>query len=57
MLYYYYYYCRNCLKDDKFRHLIPHFEEVRDGVEPWLMARWKARVRFPIRHNYGRPME
>ena len=24
----------------------PHFEEVRDGVEPWLMARWKARVDF-----------
>jgi len=22
----------------------PHFEEVRGGVEPWLMARWKARV-------------
>jgi len=31
-------YCRNCPKDDK-------FEEVRGGVEPWLMARWKARVR------------
>jgi len=29
----------------------PHFEEVRDGVEPWLMARWKARVRLPIGHN------
>jgi len=24
----------------------PHFEEVRGGVEPWLMARWKARVEF-----------
>jgi len=24
--------------------LYPHFEEVRGGVEPWLMARWKARV-------------
>ena len=24
----------------------PHFEEVRGGVEPWLMARWKARVDF-----------
>jgi len=23
-----------------------HFEEVRGGVEPWLMARWKARVEF-----------
>jgi len=32
-------YCRNCPKDDK-------FEEVRGGVEPWLMARWKARIEF-----------
>jgi len=24
----------------------PHFEEVREGVEPWLMVRWKARVEF-----------
>ena len=24
--------------------LDPHFEEVRSGVEPWLMVRWKARV-------------
>jgi len=23
-----------------------HFEEVRGGVEPWLMARWKASVDF-----------
>jgi len=23
------------------RRLYPHFEEVRDGVEPWLMACWK----------------
>ena len=22
--------------------ICPHFEEVRGGVEPWLMARWKA---------------
>ena len=21
------------------------------GVEPWLMARWKARIKLPIRHN------
>jgi len=28
-----------------------YFEEVRGGVEPWLMARWKARIRLPIRHN------
>jgi len=26
--------------------IYPHFEEVRGGVEPWLMARWKARVEF-----------
>ena len=24
----------------------PHFEEVWGGVEPWSMARWKARVDF-----------
>jgi len=28
------------------RHFDPHFEEVRGGVEPWWMARWKARVEF-----------
>jgi len=22
------------------------------GIEPWLMARWKARVRLSIRHNW-----
>jgi len=26
--------------------LYPRFEEVRGGVEPWLMARWRARVEF-----------
>jgi len=26
--------------------LYPRFDEVRGGVEPWLMARWKARVEF-----------
>jgi len=26
--------------------LYPHFQEVRGGVEPWLMARSKARVEF-----------
>jgi len=31
--------------------MYPHFEEVRGGVEPWLMPRWKARVTLPIRHN------
>jgi len=29
----------------------PHFEEVRGGLESWLVARWKARIRLPIRHN------
>jgi len=40
--------CRNCPKYDKFRYFIPFwlFEEVRGGVEPWLMAPWKARVEF-----------
>jgi len=33
-------------KDDTSRHFDPHFEEVRDGVEPWWMARWKARAEF-----------
>ena len=28
----------------------PHFEEVRGGVEPWLIARWKARVEFLLRN-------
>ena len=32
-------YCRSRPKD-------PHFEEVRGGVEPWLMAHWEARVEF-----------
>ena len=26
--------------------LYPHFEKVRVGVEPCLMAHWKARVEF-----------
>ena len=26
--------------------LYPHFEDVRGGEEPWLMARWKAHVEF-----------
>ena len=39
-------YCRSRPKDDKFSHFDPHFEEVRGGVEPWLMAGWKARVEF-----------
>jgi len=41
-------YCRSFPKDDndKSRYFDPHFEEVRGGVEPWLIARWKARVEF-----------
>ena len=27
-------------------HFDPHFEEVRGGVEPWWMARWKALAEF-----------
>ena len=35
-------------KDDNSRHFDPHFEEVSGGVEvePWWMARWKARAEF-----------
>ena len=39
-------YCRSRPKDDRSRHFDPHFEEVMGSVEPWLMARWKARVEF-----------
>jgi len=39
-------YCRSRPKDDKFSHFDPHFEEVRGGVEPCWMARWKARAEF-----------
>jgi len=39
-------YCRSRLKDEKSRHFDPHFEEVRGGVEPFWMARWKARAEF-----------
>jgi len=39
-------YCRSGPKDDKSRHFDPHFEEERGGVEPWWMARWKARAEF-----------
>jgi len=38
-------YCRSRPKD-KSRHFDPHFEEVRGGVEPLWMARWKARAKF-----------
>ena len=26
--------------------IYPYFEEVSGGVEPWLMARWRAHVEF-----------
>jgi len=39
-------YCRSRPKDDKSGHFDPHFEEVRGGVQPWWMARWKARAEF-----------
>ena len=38
--------CRSRPKYDNSRHFDPHFEEVRGGVEPWWMARWKARAEF-----------
>ena len=38
--------CRSRPKYDRSRHFDPHFEEVRGGVEPWWMARWKARAEF-----------
>jgi len=39
-------YCRSRPKDDRSRHFDPRFEEVRGGVEPWWMGRWKARAEF-----------
>ena len=42
-------YCRSRAKDDKSRHFDPHFVEVRGGVEPWWMARCKARAEFLLR--------
>ena len=38
--------CRSRPKYDTTRHFDPHFEEVRGGVEPWSMARWKALAEF-----------
>jgi len=38
--------CRSRPKDDKSRHFDPHFDVVSGGVEPWWMARWKARAEF-----------
>jgi len=26
--------------------LYPHFEEVTGSIEPWLIARWKARLKI-----------
>jgi len=37
-------YCQSRPKDDNYGHFDPHFEEVRDGVEPSWMACWKAYV-------------
>jgi len=39
-------YCRSSPKDDTSRHFDPHFEDVRGGVEPRWMARWKAGAEF-----------
>ena len=39
-------YCRSRPKDDKSRHFDQHFEEASGCVEPWGMARWKARAEF-----------
>jgi len=39
-------YCQSRPKEDRSRHFDPHFEEVRGGIEPWWMARWKARAEF-----------
>ena len=38
--------CRSRPKYDRSMHFDPHFEEVRGGVEPRWMARWKARAEF-----------
>jgi len=39
------------MKDKQIWVFDPHFEEVRGGIELWLIARWKARIRLPIRRN------
>ena len=38
--------CRSRPKYDTSWHFDPHFEEVRGGVEPWSVARWKALAEF-----------
>jgi len=35
-------------KLSKRRQIYPHLEQVRGGVEPWLMARWKGHVDFVL---------
>ena len=42
-------YCRSRPKDDSSSHFDPHFEDVRGGIEPWWIARWKARAEFLLR--------
>ena len=39
-------YCRSRPKDENSLHFDTHFKEVRGGVEPWWMARWKALAEF-----------
>ena len=39
-------YCRNLYERRQILVFDPHFEEVRGGVGPWWMARWKARAEF-----------
>jgi len=39
-------YCRNLYERRQIWVFDPNFAEVRGGVEPWLMARWKAGVEF-----------
>jgi len=38
--------CRSRPNYDTSMHFDPHIEEVRGGVEPWRMARWKALAEF-----------
>jgi len=45
-------YCRNLYERRQIYVFDPHFEEVRGGIEPWLMARWKASIWLPIHHNW-----
>ena len=40
--------CPSRPKYDSDRHFDPHFEEVRGGIEPWSMARWKALAEFVL---------